>query len=1264
MKAFSLNKHTVVATYESLEPEELVSVNATQSNAMPSNTTQSNAMPSNTTQSNATQSNTTQSNATQSNVTQSNVTQPNVTQSSSRTPNSCTTNDVPDHIKEMYAESAQNLNSDQKAEFKQLLIDFQDTFSRSSHDLGRTHLVEYEINLQPGTKPIKQAPYRLPLAKRQEVENEIKLMAEKDLIEESFSPWSSPVITVPKKSGGIRFCIDYRKLNKVTIQDSQALPRIDDSLDALGGAKWFSKLDLRSGFHQIGVKRQDRPKTAFCIPGGGLWQFKVMPQGSTNSPAVFERLMEQVFHNLNYKTLLIYLDDIIVYGKTFEVHLHNLREALQRLSDSHLKLSPEKCSFFTNRTTFLGHLITENGLSMDPEKVKTVQEWPTPTNVTEVRSFVGLCSYLRKFIAGFSTICKPLHKLTEKGHKFVWTEECDIAFHTLKSALISSPILAFPDEKGQGLIIDCDASNVAAGSMLSQIQNGEEKVIAYFSKCFSRTERKYCTTRKELLSVVLSVKHFHYYVYGRHFLVRTDHNSLKWLMNFSIVEGQLARWLEFLASYDFEIRFRRGISHTNADSLSRRPCVDNNCKYCDRHEGKDGANATGLITRANGENVGSIIHKGESSEEDGFVRQVCTERDELDSSECSTDRSNGLLEVHLEGHNSETGNSDDSHKRGIRMNTFPQALSQNSRTETDLKNMEVSGSERTVDPPNYLTTRQIDRYTLSTAAGPQKELYRNQLSESRDIPENMHEACTSAGNLVIHNSVYNLCAEQSDSETDYSDGSEGFIDHCTGNPDTGHFANNLDCQYGPIMDGNLTGKTEPAAIRQINTIDIDCMTPENLRVEQENDPILSQIKTWKNEGNRPDWHTIAPANLEMKMYWRQWESLCIIDGIIHRKCENSHKPGEIIYQILLPPSLRRRSFELLHESVTAGHLAHKKTFAKVRQRFYWYRYEEDVEHWCKVCDTCASRKQPYRKAKAPMKQYNVGYPLERVSLDLMGPLPRTNVNNSRYVLLVSCYFTKWLDAIPLATTDAKTIATKLIERFISVLGVPTQLHSDQGSMFESTVFKEVCNLLGIHKTRTTPGRPQSDGMVERACRSVQAMLSAYVSQNQKDWDQYLPLLMMAYRSSVHSTLGVSPSEMMLGRQIRLPIDLALGIPETRTSICNSEYAYQLEKQLVSIHDVARKHIQLASNRMKRYYDRDVNFTEYNVADAVWFHNPVRKPGVSLKFQRPWKGPYVVIEKINDILYKIQLSPQAKPKVVHYDRLKKYLGENKPTWFVV
>ena len=197
----------------------------------------------------------------------------NATQSSDSDQISCSTGEVPDHLKYLYSESCQNLNPEQQTKLKQLLIASQNTFSRSSHDLGRTSLVEYKTDLTPGTRPIKQAHYRLPLAKRQDAKNEIKLMAEKDLIEPSTSPWSLSVIIIPKKTGGIRFCIDYRNLNKVTIHDSQALPRIDDSLDALGGAKWFSTLHLKSGFHQIGIREEDRPKTAFCIPGGGLWQF-------------------------------------------------------------------------------------------------------------------------------------------------------------------------------------------------------------------------------------------------------------------------------------------------------------------------------------------------------------------------------------------------------------------------------------------------------------------------------------------------------------------------------------------------------------------------------------------------------------------------------------------------------------------------------------------------------------------------------------------------------------------------------------------------------------------------------------------------------------------------------------------------------------------------------------------------------------------------------------------------------------------------------
>ena len=229
---------------------------------------------------------------------------------------------------------------------------------------------------------------------------------------------------------------------------------------------------------------------------------QVMPFGAVNSPAVFERLMERVFVGLTYVTLLIYLDDIIVYGKTFQIHLRNLEEVFKRLREANLKLNAEKCLFFQTQVTFLGHLVSQEGISADPQKIKSVQDWPTPRNVSEVRSFVGLCSYLRKFIPGFSTICKLLHVLTEKNQRFEWTKKCEIAFNTLKDALTAAPILAFPSENEE-FVVDCDSSNVALGAVLSQMQDGQERVIAYYSKCLSKAERKYCTTRKELLAVVI-----------------------------------------------------------------------------------------------------------------------------------------------------------------------------------------------------------------------------------------------------------------------------------------------------------------------------------------------------------------------------------------------------------------------------------------------------------------------------------------------------------------------------------------------------------------------------------------------------------------------------------------------------------------------------------------------------------------------------------------------------------------------------------------
>ncbi|GFV02365.1 retrovirus-related Pol polyprotein from transposon 297 [Trichonephila clavipes] len=474
------------------------------------------------------------------------------------------------------------LSPNRKAPQKDCSKNLKTCFSRNSSDIGHTTVTQHRIDTADHP-PIKQHPRRLPFAKQEEVGTLLREMQENDIIEPSSSPWASPIVLVRKKDGSTRFCVDYRKLNDVTKKDSYPLPRIDDTLDTLSGHKWFSTLDLKSGYWQVEIHPEDREKTAFTS-GQGLWQFKVMPFGLCNAPATFERLMETMLKGLTFEACLIYLDDVIIGGRTFEEHLQNIRKVLSKLRDANLKLNPSKCKFFQKEVNYLGHIISAKGVRTDPEKVSAVKNWKRPENLRELRSFLGLCTYYRKFVKGFSNIARPLHKLTESKQKFQWTKECEDSFLQLKEALTSSPILIYP-QPDKSFILDTDASNESVGAVLSQEIDSQERVVAYWSKCLSKPERNYCVTRKELLAIVKTIEHIHHYLYGQKFLLRTDHASLTWLMNFRNTEGQVARWIQRLNEYYFDIRHRKGSSHGNADALSRRPCPEN-CRHCSRVETK------------------------------------------------------------------------------------------------------------------------------------------------------------------------------------------------------------------------------------------------------------------------------------------------------------------------------------------------------------------------------------------------------------------------------------------------------------------------------------------------------------------------------------------------------------------------------------------------------------------------------------------------------------------------------------------------------
>jgi transposase InsO family protein len=360
-------------------------------------------------------------------------------------------------------------------------------------------------------------------------------------------------------------------------------------------------------------------------------------------------------------------------------------------------------------------------------------------------------------------------------------------------------------------------------------------------------------------------------------------------------------------------------------------------------------------------------------------------------------------------------------------------------------------------------------------------------------------------------------------------------------------------------------------------------------------------------------------------------------------------------QIVLPSSRATAVLREAHDGVSGAHLGVTKTLHKVRERFYWPHMQRDIQQWINSCDVCARAKGPHVKTRGPLQTYNVGAPFERCAMDVIGPFPESQRGN-RCALIVSDYFTKWVEVFPIPNQEAVTVADCLVNGWVSRYGVPLELHSDQGRNFESAVMTELCARLGIHKTRTTPLHPQSDGMVERFNRTLEQHLQKVVSQNQRDWDEHIPLFLLAYRSSVHNSTQLSPARLVFGRELRLPCDLEFGTPPGSPESV-TEYNQKLDARMGAIHQFARERLRVTSDRMKSRYDRVVTGTTFDVGDRVWLFNPRRRVGLSPKLQTKWEGPYVIVTKINDVVYRIRKLSNRKVSVVHIDRLARCISRN-------
>ena len=949
-----------------------------------------------------------------------------------------------------------HLPRDQKEMLMKVLQEYSDVFSVSKMDIGCTKVVEHRIDTG-SSPPIAIAPRRIPMALEEKVDKMISDLLENDIIKPSDSPWNAPIVVVAKKNGDIRMCVDYRKLNAVTKRPVYPIPATQQLLDCLNGARFFTTLDLSQGYHQIPMAEDDIPKTAFATRRG-QFEYKRMPFGLSTAPATFQRLMHVVFKNENWEKCLIYLDDILIFGRSVEEHLERLKAVLQRIREAGLKLSPSKCSFLGTQVEYLGHIVSEKGIKTDPKKVDKVKNWPTPTTVQQLRSFPGFCGYYRRFIKDYSKLTEKLEALCQstgvqcrKKNADIaqqWTLNHDEAFVLLKTALTTAPVLSYPTEKGR-FLLDTDASHTGIGAVLSQIQDGTERVIAYASRRLTKAERRYCVTRKELLAVHCFVRHFKHYLFGRKFTVRTDHRALLWMLNWNKPNtSQYCLWKAELEMYDIEVVHRPGKHHLNADALSRLP----NCHQCElKHE----------------------------------------------------------------------------------------------------------------DP----VTRRHVKILESTAT----------MSSSIDGTQKSTE-------LIMHMST-------------------------------------------------------------------NCTSPEEW--DFENDPELGTVVTLMRQGKiqeerMPD--VVKASNGKTKELWRQRDRLRWRGSALYIIQEGK-------YKLVVPARVRRKLIKEIHSMI--GHLGVFKTVSVIKVEYYWPCMEEDITRYIQGCIECQTTKGKGARITAPLQPSIVGEPFERIAIDISGPF-RPCKNGNRYVLAIIDYFSKFPVLIPLQRIDAATVAQNVFHHWISVFGAPEIIHSDRGSNFESELFKEQCALFGIHKTRTSPYYPQSDGLVERLFRTIKPLISGTVQERKISWSEALPYVEMGLRCARQTSTGFSPFEIVYGKRMRLPI--IWQYQGKQKELIKGRTHCQYVQDTTSVLEYVRKQVEQnfkkVIQRQSDYYNHNRRGKPLCIGDQALVKVEGHVPGSYPLIK--YSGPYRVVKVKNDWIYELENIKNGNRIQRNFNQLKRFLPEAEKT----
>ncbi len=1124
--------------------------------------------------------------------------------------------------------------------YQRLTREFADVFPSELPDglPPRREGVEHEIKLKPHVKPPYRRPYKCGPNELELTQKSIEELSKKQFIQRSQSRYGAPVLFTPKKDGTMRMVVDYREINKITVKNGYPLPAVEELFPIVEGAKYFSKIDLHSGYYQIRIAEQDREKTAF-VTRYGSYEFLVLPMGLCNSPGTFMEMMNRVFEKHLDRFVVVFLDDVLVFSKTIEEHERHLREVLGILRAEKLYAKMSKCELVRGEVDFLGHRLGRDGLGRETGKTKQIVEWPQPTNKTQLQQFLGLANYYRKFVKDFSKIAAPLNKLTGGGVKYQWTEKEQQSFVQLKRALSSAPVLALP-RMDLPFVINSDASIEAVGAVLQQDQGHGLQPVAYYSATMNDAERHYPTHEQEMLAMVKALRNWRHLLVGHRVHAKSDHQSLQDFFNQDTLSRRQVRWMEELADYDLEISYVKGAKNTVADALSR----------------KDGAAVRETPTF---KSLGWTISLN-SIKELAAVRRTRRVRPPARTA----------------------AEEEEERQRCIR------AAEVNTDVAPDRPDAGATGA--IVMPTQQCTAfnRKGKRCRARTAKGQYCWVHLQQKEGTRIKKSTLGRAAGNglfaAKEFQIGDKIALYTGDWVYDEDEVWGGNyllywnaEKSIDAARTNAAPGRFANDA---RGTGKRSNATisydrrnGNAVLRATRKIKKGD-EIFVPYGQGYWSEHGVVAREAEDDEDEEKKEEAVDLtAVTQLDVKA---ELQKECVIDEEYHQRRqelqeaeEKKEDTGEwtVVEGLILrkgiiqvPATQRARTLvvDQCHDDPAAGHLGRDKTVDRIKLRFYWEGLDEWVADYVKSCVQCQKAKGSNQRMPGELMPMPIpARPWAHMCIDFMGPFRKTKSGKDGIAVMVDPFSKMGHLAAITMTITAPEVGRVVDREVVRLHGIPEVIIHDRDVRFTATYWQNLWKERGTEVRFSTAYHPQTDGQTERMNRTVIQIMRTMVEEYGDEWDECLPMVEMAMNSAKQSSTGMSPYQMVFGREMTLPVDTRLGTGLVSTNPAVGDLGTRLRE----VWDTARKQIEKSQQRQKRNADESRRKEEFKVGDQVMLSTEeLRLIGSkelmrSVKFLPKYIGPFRVISVRNRNAYKLELPPKFEiHPTVNISRLKRYV----------